>query len=165
LDQEEVDTASGLRTTTDAMRKELDSLFDAGRGACASLEIAGSSNLSPIGLSEKPKLVPGLVADLKQSAAWGGARTAQTLAKAHYPELNLDLVTSGILESDDDRAPVDEAAIRHLSYVLWALSWTYTTKRMFYLGVRATRPCPSLELQMLPMAVMEPALLPLSPEP
>jgi hypothetical protein len=34
------------------------------------------------------------------------------LAKAHYPELNLDLVTSGIPESDDDETPVDEAAIR-----------------------------------------------------
>jgi hypothetical protein len=39
-------------------------------------------------------------------------RTALTLAKAHYPELSLDLVTSGIPESDDDRTPVDEAAIR-----------------------------------------------------
>jgi hypothetical protein len=34
------------------------------------------------------------------------------LAKAHYPELNLDLVTSGIPESDNDGTPVDEAAIR-----------------------------------------------------
>jgi hypothetical protein len=34
------------------------------------------------------------------------------LAKAHYPELNLDLVTSGIPESDDERTLVDEAAIR-----------------------------------------------------
>jgi hypothetical protein len=34
------------------------------------------------------------------------------LAKAHYPELDLDLVTSGILESGEDEAPVDETAIR-----------------------------------------------------
>jgi hypothetical protein len=34
------------------------------------------------------------------------------LAKAHYPELDLDLITSGILESGEDGAPVDEAAIR-----------------------------------------------------
>jgi hypothetical protein len=34
---EEVETALGLRTTTDAVKKELDSLFDAGHGACASL--------------------------------------------------------------------------------------------------------------------------------
>jgi hypothetical protein len=34
------------------------------------------------------------------------------LAKAHYPELVLDLITSGILESGEDRASVDEAAIR-----------------------------------------------------
>jgi hypothetical protein len=34
------------------------------------------------------------------------------LAKAHYPELSLDLVTSGIPESDDDEPPVDKAAIR-----------------------------------------------------
>jgi hypothetical protein len=34
------------------------------------------------------------------------------LAKAHYPELDLDLITSGILESNEDEMPVDEAAIR-----------------------------------------------------
>jgi hypothetical protein len=56
--------------------------------------------------------VPGLVADWKQSSARGGAKTALTLAKAHYPELDLDLITSGIPESAEDGAPVDEAAIR-----------------------------------------------------
>jgi hypothetical protein len=35
-----------------------------------------------------------------------------TLAKAHYPELDLDLITSGIPESGEDGAPVDKAAIR-----------------------------------------------------
>jgi hypothetical protein len=49
------------------------------------------------------------------------------LAKAHYPELDLDLITSGILESGEDGAPVDEAAIRQsvwdtISFVPWALS-------------------------------------------
>jgi hypothetical protein len=34
------------------------------------------------------------------------------LAKAHYPELDLDLVTSGIPESGEDGAPMDETAIR-----------------------------------------------------
>jgi hypothetical protein len=34
------------------------------------------------------------------------------LAKAHYPELDLDLVTSGIPESGEDGTPVDEAVIR-----------------------------------------------------
>jgi hypothetical protein len=34
------------------------------------------------------------------------------LAKAHYPELDLDLVTSGIPKSGEDGAPVDEATIR-----------------------------------------------------
>jgi hypothetical protein len=34
------------------------------------------------------------------------------LAKAHYPELDLDLTTSGIPESSEDGAPVDEAAVR-----------------------------------------------------
>jgi hypothetical protein len=53
-----------------------------------------------------------MVADWKQSFAQGGARTALTLAKAHYPELDLDLITSGIPESGEDRARVDEAAIR-----------------------------------------------------
>jgi hypothetical protein len=31
------------------------------------------------------------------------------LAKAHYPELDLDLITSGIPESSEDGAPADEA--------------------------------------------------------
>jgi hypothetical protein len=34
------------------------------------------------------------------------------LAKTHYPELSLDLVTSGIPETYDDSALVDETAIR-----------------------------------------------------
>jgi hypothetical protein len=35
-----------------------------------------------------------------------------TLAKAHYPEMDLDLLTSGISESGEDGVPVNEAAIR-----------------------------------------------------
>jgi hypothetical protein len=97
---------------TDAAKKELDGLLNAGRQACVSLQIAGSASLSAIGLTKKLLLVPGLVADWKQSSARGGARTALTLAKAHYLKLDLDLITSGILESGEDGAPVDEAAIR-----------------------------------------------------
>jgi hypothetical protein len=37
LEQEGVDSASGLLIATDVAKKELDSLLDAGRGACASL--------------------------------------------------------------------------------------------------------------------------------
>jgi hypothetical protein len=96
---------------TDAA-KELDGLLNAGRQACGSLQIEGSSSLSAIGLTKKLLLMPGLVVDWKQSSARGGARTALTLAKAHYPELDLDLITSGIPESGEDGAPVDEAAIR-----------------------------------------------------
>jgi hypothetical protein len=73
---------------------------------------SGSASLSAIGLTKKLLLVPGLVADWKLSSARGGARTALTLAKAHYCELDLDLITSGIPESGEDGAPVDEAAIR-----------------------------------------------------
>jgi hypothetical protein len=97
---------------TNAAKKELDGLLNAGRQVCGSLQIAGSAGLSAIGLTKKLLLVPGLVADWKQSSAWGGTRTALTLAKAHYPELDLDLITSGIPESGEDGAPVDEAAIR-----------------------------------------------------
>jgi hypothetical protein len=96
---------------TDAAKKELDGLLNAGRQACGSLQIVGSSGLSAIGLTNKLLLMPGLVADWKQSTR-GGARTALTLAKAHYPKLDLDLITSGIPESGEDGAPVDEAAIR-----------------------------------------------------
>jgi hypothetical protein len=97
---------------TDAAKKELDGLLNAGRQACRSLQIAGSASLSAIGLTKKLLLVPGLVADWKQSSARGGARTALTLAKAHYPELDLDLITSGIPESGEDGTPVNEVAIR-----------------------------------------------------
>jgi hypothetical protein len=107
-----VDSATGLRVATDAAKKELDGLLNAGRQACGSLQIAGSAGLSTIGLTKKLLLVPRLVADWKQSSARGGARTALTLAKAHYPELDLDLITSDIPESGEDGAPVDEAAIR-----------------------------------------------------
>jgi hypothetical protein len=109
--QEEVNTASGLRIATDAIKKELDSLFDAGCGTSTSLQIPGSATLSAIELTERLEMVPRLVADWKKSAARGGARTALTLAKAHYPELSLDLVTFGIPESNNDGMPVDEATI------------------------------------------------------
>jgi hypothetical protein len=97
---------------TDAVKKELDGLLNTGCQACGSLQIAGSAGLSAIGLTKKLLLMPGLVVDWKQSSAWGGPRTALTVVKAHYPELDLDLITSGIPESGEDRAPVDEAAIR-----------------------------------------------------
>jgi hypothetical protein len=71
----------------------------------------GASTLSAIGLTKKLLVVPGLVADWKQSCARGGARTAITLAKAHYPELDLDLITFSIPESNEDGTPVDEATI------------------------------------------------------
>jgi hypothetical protein len=102
----------GAAHATNAVKKELDGLLRAGRQACGSLQIAGSSDLTAIGLTKKLLLVPGLVADWKQSSARDGARTALTLAKAHYPKMDLDLITSGIPESSEDGAPVDEATIR-----------------------------------------------------
>jgi hypothetical protein len=50
---------------TNAAKKELDGLLDAGRQACGSLQIAGSSSLSTIVLTKKLLLMPGLVADWK----------------------------------------------------------------------------------------------------
>jgi hypothetical protein len=96
---------------TTEVRKELDGLLSAGRQACGSLQIVGSSSLSAIALTQKLLLVPGLMVDWKQSAARGGARIALTLVKAHYPEMDLDLLTTGIPEGGEDGAPVDEAAI------------------------------------------------------
>jgi hypothetical protein len=112
-----MDTMEGLRIATDAVKKELDGLLNAGRKVCGSLQIAGSSDLSAIALSQKlliQKLlmVPGLLADWKQSSARGGARTALTLVKAHYPELDLDLITFGILEAGEGGAPVDETVVQ-----------------------------------------------------
>jgi hypothetical protein len=106
-----VDSAIDLCIATNAAKKELDGLLNTGRGACGNLQLAGASTLSNIGLTKKLLLVHGLVADWMQSSARGGARTALTLAKAHYPELDLDLITSGIPESNKDGKPVDEAAI------------------------------------------------------
>jgi hypothetical protein len=97
---------------TNAAKKELDGLLNIGRQACGSLQIAGSAGLSAIALTQKLLLMPGLVADWKLSSARGGARTTLTLAKVHYPELDLDLVNFGIPESGEDGVPVDEAAIR-----------------------------------------------------
>jgi hypothetical protein len=116
---------------TDAAKKELDGLLNAGRQACESLQIAGSSSLTAIGLTKKLLLVPRLVADWKQSSARGGARTALTLAKDHYPEMDLDLITFGIPESGEDGAPVDEAAIRQsvLGYDAWLMTSPLGTPR------------------------------------
>jgi hypothetical protein len=83
-----------------------------GRQACSILQIADSSTLSTIEMTKKLLLVSGLVANWKQSSTRGGARTALTLANAHYPELDLDLITSGIPKSREDGTLVDEAAIR-----------------------------------------------------
>jgi hypothetical protein len=101
-----------LRVATDEAKKELDGLLNAGCQVCGSLQIASSSNLSAIAPTQKLLLVPGLMADWKQSSARGGARTALTLVKAHYPEMDLDLLTFGIPESGEDGVPVDEAAIQ-----------------------------------------------------
>jgi hypothetical protein len=56
------DTASELRIATEAV-KELEALFDASRGACASLRIAKSSELPAAELAVKLKLVLDLVED------------------------------------------------------------------------------------------------------
>jgi hypothetical protein len=60
-----VDSATALRIATDAAKKELDGLLNTGHQACGSLQIAGSTGLSAIGLTKKLMLVPGLVADWK----------------------------------------------------------------------------------------------------
>jgi hypothetical protein len=67
---------------TDASRKELDGLLNAGRQACGSLQIAGSSNLSAIALTQKLLLVPRLVADWKPPTVgygglWKGVNTEE----------------------------------------------------------------------------------------
>jgi hypothetical protein len=80
-----VDFATGLRMATDATKKELDGLLNAGLQACGSLQIAGSSSLTAIGLTKKLLLVPRLVADWKHSSARGGARTALTLERRTTP--------------------------------------------------------------------------------
>jgi hypothetical protein len=63
LEQGEVDSAIDLCIATDAAKKELDGLLNMGHGACGSLQLAGASTLSDIGLTKKLLLVHGLVAD------------------------------------------------------------------------------------------------------
>jgi hypothetical protein len=63
--QGEVDSTIGLRLAMDATKKELDGLLNAGHQACGSLQIAGSSDLTAIGLTKKLLLVPRLVVDWK----------------------------------------------------------------------------------------------------
>jgi hypothetical protein len=46
-----VDSAAGLRMATDAVKKELDGLLNAGRLACGSLQIVSSAGLSAIALT------------------------------------------------------------------------------------------------------------------
>jgi hypothetical protein len=65
LGKGEADTAEGLRVATTEANKELDGLLNAGRQACRSLQIAGSSSLSASALTQKLLLVPGLKADWK----------------------------------------------------------------------------------------------------
>jgi hypothetical protein len=65
LGQGKADTAEGLRVATTEARKELDGLLNAGCQACGSLQIAGSSSLSAIALTQKLLLVLVLMADWK----------------------------------------------------------------------------------------------------
>jgi hypothetical protein len=52
--------------------------------------------------SVKMELVSDLVKDWKMSVARGGARTALALAKVHYPERNLDIVTLEFRKENED---------------------------------------------------------------
>jgi hypothetical protein len=79
-----VDSATGLRIATDAAKKELDGLLNAGRQACGSLQIAGSSDLSAIGLTKKLLLVPGLVADWTVFS-WGWCQNCTHIDKGPLP--------------------------------------------------------------------------------
>jgi hypothetical protein len=54
------------------------------------------------------------------------------LAKAHYPELDLDLITSDIPESGEDRALVDEATIRQSVLGYYQLCALGTQLNVYY---------------------------------
>jgi hypothetical protein len=84
-----------LRISTDAAKKELDGLLNAGRQACGSLQITGSSDLTAIGLTKKLLLVPGLVADWKQSSTRCGARTAPGSDHLRHPREQQKWSTGG----------------------------------------------------------------------
>src|SRR3954466_13659582 len=51
------------------------------------------------------------VTSWKASCAWAGARMALSMVKAHYEDADIDTVTSGIPEVDDDGKEIDHEAI------------------------------------------------------
>ena len=52
-------------------------------------------------LSEKMQLVPDIIEDWQKSSARGAARIALSMALAHYPEMDLNTVTTAILDEAD----------------------------------------------------------------
>jgi hypothetical protein len=121
-----------------------------------------ASDLTAIGLTKKLLLVPGLVADWKQSSAWGGARTALTLAKAHYPELASRRVAK--TERCWMKPPSGRACWDTISSMPWARSWMYTMKHTICQGLQAKLRRRSPQLLKVLMAVMTQLPPPRRPE-
>jgi hypothetical protein len=84
------------------------------------VKIVRAVELSAVEVGTKMVLVLKLVEYWKMSSARGGARAALSLAKAHYPELDLDIITSEFPKQNKDGMPVTTTCVP------WEPVWPYT---------------------------------------
>lgn len=74
------------------------------------LKIRDADTIPVSELADKMFLAPGLIQDWKMSSARGGARTALTLVKAHYEDIDIDYVTS-FMPSEENGKKIDAKAV------------------------------------------------------
>src|SRR3954467_3178099 len=75
------------------------------------LQIYIKASDSMVKYSEILRRAPERVASWKASCAWAGARMALSMVKEHYEDADIDTVTSGIPDMDDDGKEIDHEAI------------------------------------------------------
>src|SRR3954470_13668998 len=61
--------------------------------------------------SEILRRAPERITRWKSSCAWAGTRMALSMVKAHYEDADIDTVTSGIPDIDDDSKEINHEAI------------------------------------------------------
>ena len=71
------------------------------RKTCQYLGLKGSKDCSATKLAQKMNLAPTLIRDKQGSSAHGAAHISLAVCLAQYPDMDLDLVTSGLPEGCD----------------------------------------------------------------
>jgi hypothetical protein len=71
-------------------------LIAAFRKICHNLAIKDIRTCDVRDLIQKMDVLPELVVNLQASSAWGAIAMSLAMCLAHVPELNLDLVTTGV---------------------------------------------------------------------